>query len=211
MTANHMNDKPLDPMPGDLASGQGSLPQKRRRPRWLSFLLIGMPLLIFVPYPTQVFPSMTLQVVDQNGKGLPISDSAHWRGVTNAATVEGSARFDTGGHISLPAQRVWASPIRHMLSDRGFLHKLVMTHGELHIDVPRGYVLDAEAMGLTSTPERTGNLPTSGDWLWQGIKTGGADVLCLNMYNPDRAGVRSYRIVLRDQSASTRPATQPGP
>ena len=126
-------------------------PAQRRRRRVLVIALI----LCFVPYPTTVFPRLTVRFVDGAGRAVDCSHPIQWRGYTNAGDVEGVFRCDPGGQLRLPSRRVWASPASRLLALLGGFvpHSggWSSTRASVWFDLADDEAVDEEAMGGLTT------------------------------------------------------------
>jgi len=155
----------------------------------------------FVPYPTRVFPPLTLQVVDQAGRVPERLPLAIWRGVTNVDYHEEKVAFDTDGRIHLSQRVVWASLLERLGAVvRGSVapHSggVRETWGDVSFEVPKGYTLDARATGVTGTAALPGGpdgiyLVSHGTW---------GDYVNLSIWNPGARVGRDYRVVLKPNS-----------
>ena len=200
-------------------------PQERRfRRRMLTGLVVAL-ILGLIPYPTQVCPSLKLQIVDENGK--PVTDvvSAHWEGLTDTGNLQGYAPFDMAGKLSLQRQWVWANPISRCWSR--FSRNLPAHFGgggwadtcaTVYFNIPRDYVLDAPAMGLTPDSAWAGTTikgwrdPRTGDgFSVNAVFQGTGDVLYLIIRNPGQWGSADYKVtfIMRRKTASAAPTTRP--
>jgi hypothetical protein len=126
-------------------------PSARRN---IKILLIVAVLVLagFIPYPTQVFPNIVVQIVDPDEQHIPATD-AHWRGQTNTALVEGQAPFDATGRLALPARTTRASAFDRCYQDTGIPHKLNPTRASVEFCVPAGYTVNFEATGIMELPD----------------------------------------------------------
>jgi hypothetical protein len=192
-----MSDRPADATTYSLAPGRGSPGSKRRKSLRAVLLALLVLLLGFVPYPTQVFPAVSVQLVDERGQSLRQAIPARWRGVCNAAIIEGDASFDESGRLSLPARRVWATPYRRAAAASGLLHKLRGTYADFRFTLPAGYELDTGATGLIQTRPQWWELPTAGDrlWYWRDPVKGASVEIWMNHFGRDRT--TAHQLIVR--------------
>src|SRR4051812_27854321 len=97
-----MDQQRLDYASHEMNSPKPSLtPEQRRFRRRMMIAVLIVIVLSLVPYPTQVIPSVTIQVVDHVGKPVNTIVSAHWQGSAHGVNVEGYTPFDLSGKLSL--------------------------------------------------------------------------------------------------------------
>jgi hypothetical protein len=175
---------------------------RRRVPGAL--VLIALLSLGFVPYPTQVFPAITVELVDPAGPLIPNPHPPHRHGVSNPAILQGETRFDDHGRAALRAEKIWASAYYRLLAATGNLHKLRGTYGWIRVELPSDYVLDRQAMRVTETPGwPSADLP-NGDTL-RDCSPGpdGNDAFDLFLENPETNRPSPLRITVRPRPSSS--------
>ena len=214
----------MDNRPLDYASPHGTRIKGAPTPEQIQFrrrmrigLLIAF-ILGLIPYPTQVLPSIKLQLTDPNGK--PVTDvvSLRWHGYSNHEALDGHLQFDMSAQASVPRQRIWSSPfgrIANYLSaflphSGGFGSS---ASGYLEFNVPANYTLDAQAMGLInekfwSTPDQseTWTIPQSGDQIiFKRTGIGSDRVIYWEIAQPGKWGASDYKlkVILKRYPANT--------
>jgi hypothetical protein len=140
-------------MPDASSSGSPRItPEELRFRRRLKIVLVSLVLLSLIPYPTQVCPPVTVQLVDGNGK--PVSDivSLEWHGSANAGSLDAYVGFDMTGRATISRQWAWANPFIRLVSLIPFPHGgggWTAASTTLSFPLPADLELDAAAMGLT--------------------------------------------------------------
>ncbi len=191
--------------------------QFRRRMR--SGLLIAI-ILGFIPYPTQILPTINLQLVDPGGK--PVTDvvSFRWQGYSNGETLEDHVQFDMSAKASVSRQRIWSSPfgrVAHFLSaflphSGGFGPS---ASGDIEFNVPSEYALDGPAMGLIQDKSWSTfqsdwwRIPQTGDFvIFTQTGIGTDQTIWVRLSDPGKWGRTPYnlKIVLKRKPTS---ATMP--
>lgn len=113
ITFNPADGSPLDyAAPTTSRASRALTPAQRRRRIAIALGLI----LCFVPFPTKVFPALTLRFADPAGRTVDCSHPIDWEGVTRVDSVRGVARCLPAAPLTLPAQHVWASPASRLLA-----------------------------------------------------------------------------------------------
>ena len=194
---NRMIDGPAGSAQRD--SSSYSLPPKRRRTVWLWPCLILILSLGLVPYSSQVFPAMALQIVDSHGKGIGDIGIAQWRGSSNAGRIEGSAQFDDEGRIALTPQRVRACFYYRGLANSGLLHKLRLPTGSLTFRLLTGRLLDTD--GMQRAPYNATVWSLTSEEVRQSTDADGREVIALSFSDPERNRATPFKLIVRETSA----------
>jgi hypothetical protein len=187
-------------------------PEERQFRRRLRVVLVSLIVLGLIPYPTQVCPPVTVQLVDDKGKPVMDVVSMHWNGFTNAGSLEGYVQFDSAARATVSRQWLWVNPVSRFLSLIPFPHGgggWATTTTTLNFPMPADYELDAAAMGqkLTGSSFSDG-APT--DWI--DPKTGNARCADGKTHwigvDPGWLGSSplTIKIVLRRKGPATRPS-----
>jgi hypothetical protein len=127
-------------------------PEELRFRRRLKFVLVSLIILGLIPYPTQVCPPVTVQLVDANAKPVLDIVSLEWRGHANAGSLDAYVPFDMTGRATVSRQWTWANPFGRFLSLIPFPHGgggWMTTSTTLILPLPADLELDTVAMGLT--------------------------------------------------------------
>ena len=164
-------------------------------------------LVAFVPYPTTLSPSISLQVLDEQARPLP-NLSVTWRGGFYAAYFEERHVLDGQGRLILPSRRVWSSLVSRLFNA---LECLLPHSGgfrdhfaEVYFTLPNGRSFDGNGgvlplvwdSGPSSARMRTWSL--NGPWLatlGDGM-TDLPDYLSISTSRPGAGGPASCQIVL---------------
>jgi hypothetical protein len=192
------------------------MPKLARRKNLIFLGLLFIAVLCFDPFPTQVFPSLTVQLSDDQGK--PLSGSfVHWRGGFYAGEFEKYGRLDNQGQIIVPAEQVWISVASRLLSAMNAIRPhergLGLNYADITIDLREGYDLDMSRMHDQIVRQSAYDA-----WIlingWQidvqDYDTGTQILhnITLNPDDPQRKSSASLHIVLRRRSATSRSAAE---
>lgn len=190
---------PSTPDPS-LPHHQRLTPEELRFRRRLKIVVGALILLALIPYPTQVCPPITLQIVDDKSKPVLDVVSVGWDGYCNADSLRGYVQFDLAARAALSRQWVWASPLKRFVSLIPFPHGgggWFSPRARLTFLIPAEYDLDGAAMGLTAT-----SWPRAGS-SWIDPKTG-TEFGC---FRDSLSGTRSCSITMSAGWLASPPTT----
>jgi hypothetical protein len=178
-------------------------------------LLIAF-ILGWIPYPTQVLPTIKIQFVDSTGKAVTDVVSVNWGGYSNGETTEGHLQLDMSAQAVIPRQWIWSSPLGRVFN---FLSAFQPhsggfggpPNGHVEFKVPIDCSLDDQGMGLLldknwSTPtRRTWSLPNTADSI--GFSEDGyyGRSVYITITEPGKWGASVYplKIILKPNAATT--------
>jgi hypothetical protein len=211
-----MADRPLNyASPGMRTKGAPTPEQVRFRQRMKRGLLIAF-ILGWIPYPTQVLPTIKIQFVDPNGKAVTDVVSVNWGGYSSGKTIEGHLQLDMSAQAAIPRQWIWSSPFGRAFN---FLSAFQphsggfggLPEGDVEFNMPSDYALDDQSMGLLlyknwSTPtSQTWALPTTRDRIDFTAHGYHGRSVYITITEPGKWGAAVYplKIILKPNPATT--------